>query len=75
MDAFYAIVLATSGDHMPILILEDHGGKPERNSKLAGSQPSARQKYRRKQDTANHRLCLSALSDWEGQTSGEHRFG
>jgi len=50
----YATVIPTSGDLTPILILEDHSGKPVRSANLAGNQPSASLRYRREQDTPEY---------------------
>jgi hypothetical protein len=73
-DVLYVYVEATSGDLVPILVLEDFGTKPLRSANLGGSERYATLTYRFRDAADNHKLVVVSTVDADSLTTGEYRL-
>jgi hypothetical protein len=73
-DTLYVFVEATSGDLMPIIVLNDFGGKPLRSGNFPGQQTSATLQYTFEDDSSNNRLDVFSCPEGGPCTAGDFRL-
>lgn len=73
-DTFYAFIKATSGDLIPVLILNDYGNKTLRTGNYAGLKTNGTLEYTFKEDSINNRLIIFSGRKNGNTTSGDYRL-
>jgi Neurotransmitter-gated ion-channel ligand binding domain len=73
-DTLYASVETISGDLVPVLTLEDYGGRTVRLDNSTGAEQNASFEYPVQNLTDNFRIVITAWGDEETQTTGEYRL-
>ena len=73
-DTLYVFVEATSGDLVPIIILNDFGGKPLRSGNYSGQQTNATLQYTFEDDSSNGWLDILSCREGGPCTAGDFRL-
>ncbi len=71
-DSIYVSAEATDGDLMPVVFLEDYGGKPLAVANPFGEDPSAGFEYTFPADGSNYQLSIRS-ADTDPKTFGDYR--
>jgi hypothetical protein len=73
-ETLSVFIESTSGDLMPVLTLDDYGGKPIRSANTAGLEKMARLEYTFPGDGSGYQLIISGRRDDGTVTSGDYRL-
>jgi len=73
-DTLYAYIEGISGDLVPILVLEDFGGKPIRTANLTGQDNNGSLQYSFDEHSSNYRLYVESFGDDNKTTTGDFRL-